>query len=106
VPLALVSVGLIGLMLAQIKKQPRIYFPYIFLAAVACSVLVDLTGLISLEREAALFLPLLIVLSVASFAEYHAREVHKSHLWTAACTGIITISYWILTAFTMGVASV
>ena len=81
--LTLVSLGAIAFILLQLRKRPRVCTPYFFLAAVAASVVVDITGAVYWEDAARSFLLVLFLLSAASFGEIWIRDVHPSHVWTA-----------------------
>jgi len=104
--LAVASLGAIAFILAQLRNRPRVYGPYFFLAALTASLVVDLTGAIYWEYATQIFLLVFFMLSTASLFELSIRHVHPSHIWTAIGTCVITLGYWVGTAFAMASASV
>ena len=104
--LLLTSLALIVFILAQIRKRPRLYLPYVFIAIIVVDQVIEFTGAVYWEDASQFFLFVLALLSAATFVEYRTRKVDRSHVWTAASTAVIAVSYWIVTAFAMAVASV
>jgi hypothetical protein len=100
------SLFAIAFILAQLRRKPRVYTPYLFLIAIAITVTVDLTGIIHWETATKIeWLPL-VLLSGLTFVEYTSRNVHPSHFWTALSTCVITIAWCVMAVFAWEAASV
>lgn len=101
------SVLAAGFILAQLRRKPRMYTPYLFLAAVAIIVVLDVTRLFPAAGTAVEFETLpLILLSGFTFVEYTSRDVHPSHLWTVLSTGLITVAWCVMGVYASACASV
>lgn len=100
------SVFAIGFILAQLRRKPRLFTPYLFLIAVAAMIAVDLTGIIGWETATKLeWLPLLL-LSGLTFVECATRNVPSSHVWTALSTCVITVTWFVMQVYASALASV
>jgi hypothetical protein len=100
------SVLAIGVILAQLRRKPRMYTPYLFLAAIAMIVVVDRTRLMHSGAAVEIETLFLILLSGLTFVEYTSRDVHPSHLWTVLSTCLITIAWCVMAVYASACASV